>query len=346
MHQHLLKKHFDLPGFLTMMAISLLIVPLVLHADINYRKTETLKGKDTRFFSHLLWTTKTNSAIKVKLLPSINATGKSSYPNQSVRGIHAKTEVRTLPDNFNHLIKQLINNTQFLRTDQTHYDYQIQFHIKRYDTLYHSARNNHLFFRVFSEIDRVWSNLHGDSTPSRVTLVLTLYDQSLNTLLEVPVSSELLPCQKAQHTMTFQPGPQQAFFDALATTTTGQTLIAAINRSLVEVDHHLKNTPIQFPVIDIVDNTLIAQFHHPQLKPGDSVQLIFPEEERMYHTGLLEIESIRNGTIRLHSIDTPMGSIHQQDRLQIAYTKELSTYKSVAGSAHQCHYPLSKKTKR
>ncbi|WP_144391491.1 hypothetical protein [Pleionea sediminis] len=303
------------------------------------RQPPHLTGETTRNYSHIHWQNSPGPGIPIRLLPSVNATGKASYSTQNLSGKSHNSEVRTIPDALDSLIYQLVKNTHFLNptiaTEPT--QYSLQFHLRQFDTLYAPGDRNHLLNLGFAHIDRAWSQLNGDNKPSVVKLIAVIYDEDFIPVLEVPISAKLLPCQRSGNVMTFSPVTPQQFLNGFATTTTGQAFIAAVNRALQEVASHFGDLPIVGKVVKVEQNDIYINIGEGVVYPNEELDLIYQSDNSFnYVVGRLAVEETWPNMSLVHSLDVPSSNVLAGDSIELKKQASKPKLRSVAGKPIIC----------
>ncbi len=311
------------------------------------RKPPHLSGDQARLYSHLHWQGQYGSGISVKLLPGVNATGKDTYSVHGLSGKDHNTEVRTLPDNMDDIFFELTRNSRFLNPVEQQADYLMQFHVRRFDSLYHPGDRNHLANLGFAHLDRAWSQLHGDNKPATISLTLVLYDNNYIPLLEVPVVSELMPCERSGNPMVFSALTDQQFLNGFATTTTGQAFIAAINRALEETTHYFAQRPITGRVVRVDNNDIYINLGSSLLQKNQTLNLLYTDKEGLppYSVSRLEVEETWDEIALVHALDIHSANVQPGDTVKLRKHSKRPEFVSVAGDAIICN-ELQKKSEQ
>ncbi len=311
------------------------------------RKPPHLSGDQTRLYSHIHWQGQYGSGIRVKLLPGVNATGKESYSVHGLSGKDHNTEVRTLPDNFDEIFFELTRNSRFLNPVKHQADFLMQFHIRRFDSLYNPGDRNHLANLGFAHLDRAWSQLHGDNKPATISLTLVLYDNNYIPLLEVPVVSQMMPCERSGNPMVFSALSDQQFLNGFATTTTGQAFIAAINRALEETTHYFAQRPITGRVLRVENNDVYINLGSSLLRKNETLELLYTDKEGIppYSVSRLEVEETWDDLALVHALDIHTANVQAGDTVKLKKHSKRPKFVSVAGDPIVCN-ELQKKSEK
>lgn len=313
-------------------------------AELLSQRLPMLKGTETRFYSHIHWQRQPGNGVRVNLLPPVNATGKTPYDTRGLNGHAADTEVRTLPNALNILFEELVRTSHFLEPVSQPADYFLQFHVQRYDSLYALGESDHLLSLGFAQIDRAWSEVFGDNKPARVSLSLVIYNRNYEAILEVPVTAQLDPCERSSNPMPFSPRVNQAFFNAYATTTTGQATIAAINRTLEEASKFFASQPIRGEVLKVDNNAIIVNLGKGIVYPEEELQLMYSGDSKLpaYPVSRLAVEKVWQEHALVHALDVFSGQVKAGDEVILNKVMQKRQWLSVAGEPVKC---LSPKTK-
>ncbi|MCO7224081.1 hypothetical protein [Pleionea sp. CnH1-48] len=318
-----------------MFAAESLAAPTVL------REPEHLHGKMTRYYSHVHWQKQPGNPIRVRLLPGVNYTGKSGFDINALSGKEHNTEVRTIPSTLEHLYAQLINNSNILKVDNNQFEYYFQIHIQDYNTLYAPSDSNDLLSLWFAHIDRAWSMMSYDDTPGYSAISLVLYNKELEPVLEIPVMSHMYPCERASKPMTFSPGQYQAFFDGLATTATGQSLISAVNRGLVEVAAFFKNRSVRGQILRVDNQDIFINIGMGQLYKNERVKLMYKDDPVLpaYAVGELQVEEVYDDYALAYAVDVRASNVVAGDEVVLNKIIKKRQFVSVAGKPIRCKNP-------
>lgn len=305
-----------------------------------------MMSDDTRYYSHLHWQDQPGAGLAIKLLPSINATGKTAYDIRELSGKDHHSEVRTIPNALDQVLFQLVHNSQFLTPSTRGFDYYLQFHIQQYDTLYALGDSNHDLSLGFGHIDRAWSQIHGDDKPAEISLTLVLYNRQQQPVLEVPVTAELDACARSGQPMTFSPDLRmageatinQTFFDGFATTTTGQTFIAAANRTLEQVNQYFDQRPIHGTVIKVDQNEIYLNLGEGIVYKNERLDLLYEGDKALgsYPVSRLEVEQVQQNSAIAHALDMHSANVLAGDRVRLNKTTAPRKAVSFAGEAIGC----------
>ncbi|MEE4245713.1 MAG: hypothetical protein V2I33_09895 [Kangiellaceae bacterium] len=308
---------------------------------INHR-TPFLVNQSTRSYSHIHWQAKPGNGMPITLLPTVNATGKTTYSTSDRTGQHDGVEIRTVPDNLHYLINDLVRNSNFLEptgaNEVIDTDFAIQFHLIKFDTLYSLANNNNALSLGVSKLDNWWSKAFGENKPATVGIVMTIYDRQHNLLLEAPIQATLDPCHRTDNPMVFVPSRHQQFLNQFAQTTIGQTSIAAINRALEVAAQYFQHQPIEGKVVRVNNNEVYLNFGQNAVRKADTVELIIDpgNEFPSYSAGELIIEDVWHNVSLAYPISIKSGSIIPGDIVRMASSNRPHKFISVAESKVEC----------
>lgn len=317
-----------------------------LYANNKQVALAKMMSDDTRYYSHIHWQDQPGAGVAIKLLPSVNATGKTAYDIRGLSGKDHHSEVRTMPNALDQVLFQLVHNSQFLTPSTHSFDYYLQFHIQQYDSLYALGDSNHDLSLGFGHIDRAWSRVHGDDKPAKISLTLVLYNRQQQPVLEVPVIAELDACARSGQPMTFSSNLRmtgggvvdQTFFDGFATTTTGQTFIAAANRTLEQVNQYFDQRPIHGTVIKVDHNEIYLNLGDGIVYKNEQLDLLYENDNALgsYPVSRLEVEQVLPNSAIVHALDTHTTNVLVGDRVRLNKTAAARKAVSFAGEAIGC----------
>jgi hypothetical protein len=302
-----------------------------------------LKDRQARRYSHIHWQRQPGYGIPVRLLPSVNATGKQAYDIQSLTGHAVDTETRTLPNALDQLFRELVSVSHFLEPVAEEPDYYVQFHVRRYDSLYALGKSDHLLSLGFAHIDRSWSQIFGDDKPATVSITLMVYNRDYDPLLEIPVTVELDPCQRSGNPMLFSPRVNQSFFNAYATTTTGQATIAAVNRALDAASQFFAALPIRGQVVKVNENEIFINLGSGVVYPREQLQLLYDDGTGTpYPVSRLEVEQVWQQQSLVHALDVFSGQVKVGDQIVLNKVIQQRQWVSAGDQKVSCLTPKTK----
>ncbi len=312
--------------------------------ELLSQRLPVLKDAETRYYSHIHWQRQPGSGVRVNLLPPVNATGKTPYDTRGLKGHAADTEVRTLPNALNILFEELVRSSHFLEPVSQPVDYYLQFHVQRYDSLYALGESDHLLSLGFAHVDRAWSEVFGDNKPAKVSVTLIIYNRNYEAILEVPVTAQLDPCERSANPMPFSPRVNQAFFNAYATTTTGQATIAAINRALEEASKLFAAQPIRGEVLKVDNNEIVVNLGKGIVYPDEELQLMYSGDSGLpaYPISRLAVEKVWQEHALVHALDVFSGQVKAGDEVVLNKVIQQRQWLSVAGEPVKCITPKTK----
>ncbi|NVJ58867.1 MAG: hypothetical protein HWE27_00685 [Gammaproteobacteria bacterium] len=297
-----------------------------------------LSSDDVRFYSNLVWQQQPGSALSVHLLPSVNASEHDvyqvSFDNQNVGDLESKS----VPSTLQAVNQELVNNTRFLKAVNHSAEFQLQFIIQNYETLYSLTGSDNWLDYSFAKLDQAWSAMAGDNKPSRVNVTAVLYNKSGEMLLQVASGGSLSPCERSANPMIFPPHHGQAFLNGFAKTTTGQTYIAAVNRTLTEVAKYLANEPIRGEVLKVDRNNIYLSIGEGIVYPNETVNLIYSNNDNFpsYTLGRLEIEAVEQSISVAHAIDMHTANVIPGDKVQLKKVIQERAYLSAGERSVTC----------
>lgn len=297
-----------------------------------------LKPEEIRFFSNLIWQRQPGSPVTIKLLPLVNASQHDSYQVNLNQQSLSDLESKTIPSALDTINQQLVNQTAFLQTVNHSADYQLQFIVQDYQTLYSLTGSDNWLDYSIAKLDQAWSAIAGDNKPSQVKVTMVLYDKDGTMLLQMPMGGALSPCQRSANPMVFPSHQGQAFLNGFAKTTTGQTYIAVINRTLTEVAKYLADTPINGEVLRVEQNNIYLNLGQGIVYPEETVHLIYQENPQMpsYPVGRLEVESVYANISIAHAIDVHTANVLPGDKVQLKKPIQARAYVSAGKQPVSC----------
>jgi len=277
-----------------------------------------LKGGETREYAYVLWQTNPGAATSIQLLPTVNATGRTEYASNQYSGLAKHSEVRNLPSALHNAVAHLVSHAGF-QISHKEASWKLQFVLYDYQTLYALDDRDHAASLGLGQIDRVWSQWAGDNKASRVKLALVLYDHLGHQQLTVPVAASMMPCERGATPMVYGPGPEQQFLNGFATTTTGQTFAAAVNRSMVELVQFFADQPIRGSVLKVDRNEVYVSLGKGTVYPKEVLQLQYQQDAALppYTVGHLAVEEVFDDVAITHPIDLFAANIAAGDQVSI-----------------------------
>ncbi len=323
-------------------SITFLLLLVTLHPAVlaeSVHRTPYLNSETTRQFSHLVWQKHLGDGISIALLDTVNATNKSSYNIKGLDGFDI--ELRNVPQQLEPLFSELINRSHFLTINNDRPEYFLQFQIREFKSRFSLTNSDDPFSLGLAYLDKSWSKMNGDDGPSSVALVLSVFNNLHQPLIHIVTKASLDSCEVATNPMTFGPGEFQSFYSQLATTTTGQTLIAAVNRSLDELSSYFQHLPIRGKVIEVQENELILNLTDSTVFKGDRLTIKqFNQQMNKYQkTGSIEIESVQEDFSIAHALTLKTANIRPGDQVELGKVVQKRKWTSAAGGKVNCIKP-------
>jgi hypothetical protein len=141
--------------------------------------------------------------------------------------------------------------------------------------------------------------------------------------------------------MLFSPRVNQTFFNAYASTTTGQATIAAVNRALEEASRFFAALPIHGKVIKVDNNDIIINLGRGVVYPREQLQLLYSGDEATepYPISRLEVEQVWQQQALVYALDVFSGQVKAGDEVILNKMIQKRQWLSVAGDSVTCLTP-------
>ncbi|NVK88404.1 MAG: hypothetical protein HWE13_09765 [Gammaproteobacteria bacterium] len=296
-----------------------------------------LTAEQTRQYSYLLWQSPVGEGLQVQILPTLNASGRAEYSSLGKSGRHASSEVRNVPDVLHQAITELTFHAGYRAAPQAA-AWRVQWILNDYQTLYAMDDRDHSASLSGAQLDRLWSEIAGDDRAARVKVTMVVYDAAGRQRLVVPVVASMWPCERSAIAFNYPPSQQQAFLNQWASTTTGQTFAAAINRTLQELNRFFLEQPLTASVLRVEQNQVYVSLGQGVVYPREILQLEYQEDPNFpaYSVSRLVVEEVFDEMAITHPLDVFAANVIPGDQVSIRKTLPQRTFKSVARSAGQC----------